>query len=73
MVNFNVDKYNIPPLVKDMITKLRDERSPPHIRNNYKMMLENIMRACQEEVAYFMNTPVQQLPMKRKKPVARKF
>ena len=74
MVEFNIDKYNIPPVIKDMISKLRDERSPAHIRNNYKMMLENIAKACQEEIAYFMNIPLNQIPFtKKKKPIARRF
>jgi hypothetical protein len=73
MPEFDVDKYIIPPLVKDMISKLRDVRSPLHIRNNYKLMLENIATACQAEITHFLNQPTTAQPIKKKKPVAKKF
>lgn len=71
MPEFDVDKYNVPPLVKDMILKLRDNRTPLNIKNNYKLMLENIMRACQEEINHFLNTPTTQ-QSSRKKSAARR-
>ena len=55
---FNVDQYNIPPAIKDMISKLRDESIPYHIRNNYKLMLENISQACSIEIERFIKTPL---------------
>lgn len=72
MPKFDVEKYNVPPLIKDMILKLRDDRSPLHIRNNYKMMLDNVMRACQIEIEEFGKEPTCQ-PKPKKKPAAKRY
>lgn len=72
MPKYDIDKYNVPPLIKDMILKLRDDNAPLHIRNNYKMMLDNVMRACQVEIEEFAKTPTCQ-PKSKKKPAAKRY
>lgn len=43
----------VPPIIEQYITNMNNRDQNIHIRNNYKVMLENIIEVCQKEVALF--------------------
>lgn len=46
MLKYDIDKYNVFFLIKDMIFKFWDDNALLYIWNNYKMMFDNVMRVC---------------------------
>lgn len=54
-------KYTLPPNINDWITKLNDTTVPLHVRENLRMMLENVRDACSQELDRYklvQNKPV---------------
>lgn len=49
-------QYPIPPIVQDMIEKLRDSRLEPHVRDNVATVLNEIERAARVELDQYSKT-----------------
>jgi hypothetical protein len=46
--------YVVPPIIQDWINKLRDKNTNLHLRDNVRMMLENVRNACDTEIRKFV-------------------
>lgn len=62
--------YVIPPIIQDWINKLNDKNTNIHLRDNVRMMLENVRNACDNEIKKFSserfsNAEVIKMPKKR--------
>lgn len=50
--------YNIPPIIADWLGKLNNPSEPTHIRDNYRMMIENVVEACNSELTKYKQKSV---------------
>lgn len=49
-----MDKENrVPPIIQDYIATINNTRNPLHVRENARLMLENIITACTKAVSDF--------------------
>ena len=67
-----MSNYVIPPIIQDWINKLRDKNTNIHLRDNVRMMLENVRHACESEISKFnaeknLSQPEQKVTKKRSK------
>ena len=60
----------IPPLIQNMVLDMFDEKSPEHIRYNYKLTLSKIKDYCDQAIKTYdkrmsMSVPVKNIKRKR--------
>ena len=46
----SIAKYNVPAIIQQWIEALGNPNNPPHIRENYAFMLDNVKDACDKEL-----------------------
>ena len=44
---------NIPPIISDWISKINDTTTPVHVKENYILMLENLIRVSEKTVSNY--------------------
>ena len=48
-----INKYVIPPIIKNWIENLNNPHNPAHIKENYARMLNNVQEACATEITKY--------------------
>ena len=49
----SIAKYNVPAIIQQWIEALGNPNNPPHIRENYAFMLDNVKDACDKELVKY--------------------
>jgi hypothetical protein len=55
----SIANYNVPAIIRQWIEALASPSNPPHIRENYALMLENVKDACEKELIRYRGVKLQ--------------